>query len=55
MISLLWFWIGSLLTIIKMPSNSIVKDSIVVGGLTLLGYMAGGKLGSMFGNFLLFY
>lgn len=33
-----------------MPPNSIVKDSLVVGGLTLLGYMAGGKLGSMFGK-----
>lgn len=33
-----------------MPPNSIVKDSLVVGGLTLLGFMAGGKLGSMFGK-----
>jgi len=32
-----------------------MKNSIVIGGLTLLGYVAGGKLGSMFGNLPLFY
>lgn len=36
----------------KMPSNSVVKDTLVVGGLSLLGFLAGGKLGSMFGNVL---
>lgn len=52
MIFLFLFWNRiSIDAIIKMPPNSIVKDSIVVGGLTLLGYMAGGKLGSMFGDF----
>lgn len=33
-----------------MPSNSVVKDTLVVGGLSLLGFLAGGKLGSMFGK-----
>ncbi|XP_026805822.1 mitochondrial ubiquitin ligase activator of NFKB 1 [Rhopalosiphum maidis] len=32
-----------------MPPNSIVKTSLIVGGLTFLGFMAGGRLGSMFG------
>lgn len=29
-----------------------LKEYIVVGGLTALGYLTGGKLGSMFGKFL---
>lgn len=33
-----------------MPPNSVVRNSMIVGGLTFLGYMAGGKLGSMFGK-----
>lgn len=37
--------------IFKMPPpNTIVKDSIVIGGLSFLGYIAGGKLGSMLGK-----
>ncbi|KAL4098826.1 hypothetical protein QTP88_023351 [Uroleucon formosanum] len=32
-----------------MPPNSVVKTSLIVGGLTFLGFMAGGRLGSMFG------
>jgi len=32
--------------------NSIIKNSLIIGGLTFLGYMIGGKLGSAFGNFL---
>ncbi|XP_025201604.1 mitochondrial ubiquitin ligase activator of NFKB 1-like [Melanaphis sacchari] len=32
-----------------MPPNSIAKTSLIVGGLTFLGFMAGGRLGSMFG------
>ncbi|XP_025406988.1 RNA-binding protein MEX3B-like [Sipha flava] len=32
-----------------MSSNSSIKDTIVIGGLSILGFMAGGKLGSMFG------
>jgi len=35
-----------------MPPNSVIKTSFIVGGLTFLGYMAGGKLGSMFGKFI---
>jgi hypothetical protein len=35
-----------------MSSNSSIKDTIVIGGLSILGFMAGGKLGSMFGKFL---
>lgn len=41
----------AVVVIVKMPSNSIVKDSFVIGGLTILGYLAGGKLGSMMGKF----
>jgi len=33
-----------------MPPNSVVKTSLIVGGLTFLGFMAGGRLGSMFGK-----
>lgn len=32
-----------------MPPNSIAKTSLIVGGLTFLGFLAGGRLGSMFG------
>ncbi|XP_015363423.1 PREDICTED: mitochondrial ubiquitin ligase activator of NFKB 1-like [Diuraphis noxia] len=32
-----------------MPSDSVVKTSLIVGGLTFLGFIAGGRLGSMFG------
>ncbi|XP_050546602.1 uncharacterized protein LOC126908507 isoform X2 [Daktulosphaira vitifoliae] len=32
-----------------MSSNSLVKNSVLIGGLTFLGYLAGGKLGSMLG------
>lgn len=35
-----------------MPPNPIVQNSILVGGLTLIGYMTGGKLGSMLGKFI---
>lgn len=35
-----------------MPPNSVVKNSILVGGLTVLGYVAGGKLGSMLGKLI---
>lgn len=41
--------------IVKMSSNSVVKKSIVIGGLTFLGYVTGGKLGSMLGNLPLFH
>lgn len=40
---------------IKMPPNSVVKTSLIVGGLTFLGFMAGGRLGSMFGKIFLNY
>jgi len=42
----------SIVNIIKMPPNSVVKTSLIVGGLTFLGFMAGGRLGSMFGKML---
>ncbi|XP_050443450.1 RNA-binding protein MEX3B-like [Adelges cooleyi] len=31
------------------PNNSVVKETFIVGGLTFLGYLAGGKLGSILG------
>jgi len=40
--------------LIKMPPNSVVKTSLIVGGLTFLGFIAGGRLGSMFGKILQF-
>jgi len=38
-----------------MPPNSIAKTSLIVGGLTFLGFLAGGRLGSMFGKIHSFY